>query len=93
MPSDSRDSSGRPDRAGRLQRALAYFSLTLIGLSIIAIVVIMIVGGAGVKKPVPEMAVVYIFPGIALPLGALGIIALFVVGAVERRKLNQRRAE
>jgi len=77
----------------RLQRSLAYFSLTLIGLSIIAIIVIMIVGGAGVKDPVKEMALVYIFPAIALPLGALGMIALVVVGAVDRRKLNGRQAK
>lgn len=93
MPPDSRDAAGRPDRAGRLQRAIAYFSLTLIGLSIVAIIIIMIVGGAGVKKPVAEMAVVYLFPGIALPLGALGIISLFVISAVERRKLNQRQVK
>lgn len=93
MPSDSRDSAGRVDRAGRVQRSLAYFSLTLIGLSVIAIIIIMIVGGAGVKKPVAEMAVVYLFPTIALPLGALGIVAIFIVAAVDRRKLNQRQAK
>ncbi|MFC4242256.1 hypothetical protein ACFOYW_02640 [Gryllotalpicola reticulitermitis] len=91
MPSESRPSAARADRAGRLQRSLAYFSLTLIGLSIIAIVIIMIVGGAGVKRPVAEMAVVYLFPAIALPLGALGIIAIFVINAIERRRLNQRQ--
>jgi hypothetical protein len=77
----------------RLQRSLAYFSLTLIGLSVIAIIAIMIVGGAGVKRPAPAMAVVYILPPFALPLGALGIIALFVIGSVERRKLNQWQAK
>ena len=93
MPSDSRDSAGPPDRAGRLQRALAYFSLTLIGLSIVSIVIIMVMGGAGSKKPTELQQLVEIFPGIALPLGALGIIALFVIGAVERRKFNQRQAK
>jgi len=99
VPSQSRDSAGPVDHSGgdprtaRLQRSLAYFSLTLIGLSVIAIVIIMIVGGAGVKNPVASMAVVYLFPAIALPLGALGIIAIFVINAVERRKLNGRQAK
>jgi magnesium-transporting ATPase (P-type) len=95
-PRDSADLVDRPDRgarAARLQRALAYFSVALIALSIVAIIIIMIVGGAGVKKPVAEMAVVYLFPGIALPLGALGIIALFVIGFVDRRRLNGRQAK
>ncbi|WP_344791053.1 hypothetical protein [Gryllotalpicola daejeonensis] len=78
----------------RLQRMLAFFSLALIGLSVIAIVILMIVGGAGMKIPSTQLQYfVQFFPLLALPLGALGIIALFVVGAVERRKLNTRQSK
>lgn len=87
MPTESRTP------VSRVQRSLAFFSLTLIGISVIAIIVIMILGGAGVKKPTPALEVVYLFPAIALPLGALGIIALFIVGAVERRKYNTRQSK
>ncbi|GAA4184632.1 hypothetical protein GCM10022288_05600 [Gryllotalpicola kribbensis] len=73
----------------RLQRSLAFFSLALIGLSVVAILVLIIVGGAGMKIPSTQLQYfVQFFPLLALPLGALGIIALFVVGAVERRKYN-----
>ncbi|GAA4159554.1 hypothetical protein GCM10022286_14180 [Gryllotalpicola daejeonensis] len=73
---------------------LAFFSLALIGLSVIAIVILMIVGGAGMKIPSTQLQYfVQFFPLLALPLGALGIIALFVVGAVERRKLNTRQSK
>jgi uncharacterized integral membrane protein len=82
VPQESRAS------VSRVQRSLAFFSLTLIGISVIAIIVIMILGGAGVRKPTASLEVVYLFPAIALPLGALGIIALFIVGAVERRRYN-----
>jgi hypothetical protein len=77
----------------RVQRALAYFSLILIGISVASIIVIMILGGAGVKKPTGLLQAVYVFPAIALPLGALGIVALFIAGAAERRKYNSRQAE
>jgi len=80
-------------RPARLQNALAIFSLTLIGLSVIAIVIILFVGHAGMTKPTPLQMVVTFFPSLGLPLGALGIIALFVVGALERRKHNTRRAK
>jgi len=77
-----------------LQRALAVFSLVLIGISVVLILVIMFLTGAGMKKPTNEWELlVFVFPYFALPLGALGIIALFVVGAVERRKLNSRQTK
>ena len=80
-------------RPARLQNALAVFSLTLIGLSVVAIIIIMFVGNAGMTRPTAFQAVVTIFPALGLPLGALGIIALFVVGAIERRKHNTRQAK
>ena len=82
MPNESRPP------VSRVQRTLAFFSLTLIGISVLAIIAIMILGGAGVKKPSAQLEVVYIFPAITLPLGALGIIALFIAGAVQRRQYN-----
>ena len=78
-------------RSARLQSGIAIFSLTLIGLSVVAIIIIMFVGGAGVKKPDPAFALAYVFPMWGLPLGALGIIALFVIGAIDRRKHNTRQ--
>ena len=87
MPPESRE------RPSRLQNALAIFSLTLIGLSVIAIIIIMFVGNAGMTKPTALQQVVTIFPALGLPLGALGIIALFIIGAIERRKHNTRQAK
>ncbi|HEY0249608.1 MAG TPA: hypothetical protein VGC45_15255 [Gryllotalpicola sp.] len=72
---------------------LAFIAIALVGLSVLAILAIMIIGGAGVKKPLPQLDIVYIFPVIGLPLGALCIIALVVVNAVERRKLNTRQVK
>jgi hypothetical protein len=74
-----------------LQNGVAIFSLALIGLSVVAIIIIMFLGGGGLRKPTPLQIFVSDFPLFALPLGALGIIALFVIGAVERRKQNTRR--
>ena len=85
MPNES----GVP--ASRVQTAVAIFSLALIGLSVIAIIAIMFLGGGGLKKPTPFQLLITDFPLFALPLGALGIIALFVIGAVERRKHNARQ--
>ncbi|AYG02787.1 hypothetical protein [Gryllotalpicola protaetiae] len=88
MPDESRPP------ASRLQRSLAFFSLILIGLSVIAIVILLIVGGAGMKIPTTQLQYfVQFFPLVALPLGALGIIALFVVGAIEHRRHNPRQSK
>jgi TRAP-type C4-dicarboxylate transport system permease small subunit len=84
VPDDSRPP------VSRLQRSLAFFSLILIGLSVVAIIILLIVGGAGTKIPSSQLQYfVQFFPLLALPLGALGIIALFVVGMVERRRYNR----
>jgi hypothetical protein len=76
-----------------LQNGVAIFSLTLIGLSVIAIIIIMFLGGGGLRKPTPLQLFVSDFPLFALPLGALGIIALFVMGAAERRRHNSRQTK
>ncbi|WP_155865173.1 hypothetical protein [Gryllotalpicola ginsengisoli] len=82
MPQDSRRSSGR------LQRILAYIAVALIGLSVIAILIVLAVAGTGAKLSAVWGGSLIVFPLIALPLGAICIVALFVTGMIERRRLN-----
>jgi hypothetical protein len=87
VPHDSRSTTGRA------QRVLAYIAVALVGLSVISIVVMLVVTGVGLKLPAAAWAPVYLFPVIGLPIGALCIVALFIIGLLERRKLNTGAAK
>ncbi len=64
----------------------------IIGLSILAFIVDIIALAAGVDTGKAPWTVVWLFPGLGLPVGFILIIALLIVSAV-RRSREAREAE
>jgi hypothetical protein len=70
----------------RPERVLAYMVASIIGLSILAIVAILIGYGTGVNKGGGIWQAVDLLPGIGLPIGFVLIIVLLVLNAVRRTR-------
>jgi len=75
-----------PANINRSQRVLAYMFASTIGLSLIAIFVILAAGGAGVNLAEGAWPVVMLLPMIGLPLGFILVIALVVSTSVSRSR-------
>jgi uncharacterized membrane protein len=74
----------------RNERVLAYMIAAIVGLSIIAIVVVIVV--SGVMHVRDLWAPIVLFPGIALPIGFVLIVILLVI-STRRRSREAREAE
>lgn len=80
---------------GTAQRYLAYLILFLVGASVLAIIVALLLPVFGVDARVPGSGWAYVtaVPLTALPIAVLCIIALFIVNAVQRARANQKAAK
>lgn len=79
-----------PREDSRLERILAYMAVGTIALAIVCIAAVLIgtASGAGVNNGFSSgiWPTVFIMPMIALPLGLILFIALFIVNTVRRSK-------
>ena len=74
------------------ERRLAYMIAAIFGLSLLSIIVDIIALAAGVDTGKEPWTTLWVFPGIALPIGVLLIIILVIVSA-RRRSRDAREAE
>lgn len=86
-------STEQSEKSDRLQRILAMMVVSMIGLALAAFVSVIIATAAGVQNndgfSQGIWPVVIILPLVALPLGFLLLIFLFVLNAFRRRRGNQ----
>jgi hypothetical protein len=84
----------RPEEPGsRLQRALAVMAVTVIGLSAVAIVVLLICQASGVPASAFSSGILQLVGLLPLPgltIGLLLVIALIVVNVVARSRAARR---
>lgn len=67
----------------RLENVLAYMTVGVVGVSILAIVTVLVAYFTGFHDLPPLLALI---PLIGLPLGMLLIISLVIIGAVRRKR-------
>ena len=67
----------------RLENVLAYMTVGVVGISILAIITVLIAYFTGFHDLPPLLALI---PLIGLPMGMLLIISLVIVGAVRRKR-------
>jgi hypothetical protein len=73
------------------ERRIAFMIAGVVGLSLLAIIVDIIALAAGVDTGKQPWSVLWIFPGIGLPIGLILMIALLIVSA--RRRVREARQE
>ncbi len=71
------------NKENRLENVLAYMTVGVVGVSILAIITVLIAYFNGFRDLPPLLALI---PLIGLPLGMLLIIALVILGAVRRKR-------
>ncbi len=76
-------------RSSRAERTLGGMAFAVIGLSLLAIVAVLIAGAAGIATGSGIWVTVSILPLIGLPIGLLLLIAFIVVSAVKRSRQNR----
>ena len=75
-----------PVTANRTERILAYLVASAIGLSLIAFLAVIIGGATNADYSQGVWPVVFILPGIGLPVGFILIIVLLVLSSVRRAR-------
>jgi hypothetical protein len=73
------------------ERRIAFMIAGVVGLSLLAIIVDIIALAAGVDTGKQPWSILWIFPGIGLPIGLLLMIALLIVSV--RRRAREAREE
>ena len=73
-------------RSPRAERTLGIMAAAIIGLSLLAIVAILLAGAAGLSTGPGNWVTIALLPLIGLPIGLLLIIAFIVVSAVRRSR-------
>jgi hypothetical protein len=74
------------------ERRIAFMVAGVVGLSLLCIIVDIIALAAGVDTGKQPWSILWVFPGVGLPIGLLLMIALLILG-VRRRSREAREQE
>jgi hypothetical protein len=70
----------------RIERALVAAAATVIGLSVLALIAVLIIAGTGAQLDQSLFTTVRLIPLIGLPIGALLIVAFVIATGVRRQR-------
>jgi len=73
----------RDKSENRLENILAYMTVGVVGISLLAIITVLVAYFTGFRELPPLLALI---PMIGLPLGMLFVISLLAIGAINRKR-------
>lgn len=76
-------------RSSRTERTLGGMAASVIGLSVLAILAVLLASGAGIATNSGIWVTVALLPLMGLPIGLLLLIAFIVVSALNRSRQNR----